>query len=479
MTPIWSLGVEELVAAIGAGALGAVEVVQAFAARAREVDAAVNAFLALDGDAPERAAVLELRAARGPLHGVPYAHKDVFAHRGATPTVGARDVRLPLRARRATVLERLDRAGAMSLGSLNLDPFAYGATGVNPDFGDVRNPWDPARIAGGSSGGAAAAVAARAVPFAIGTDAGGSIRIPAALCGVTGLKPTLGRIPKTGAAPLTYSQDTVGILARSARDVALVLEHVAGHDREDAASIPAPVPPFAELGGSCRGVRIGSDPDRFAGRTTLEIAAAAESALAVFEGLGADPVEVDLSLLDDLDAAATVLTWAEAGAVHERALRAEPARYAPAVRARLELALAAHAADHVNAMRLQGRALARLLDGVFATADVLLVPTIAGPAVTIDSLQGDAVDVSIGHLRLNRPFNFTGLPALAVPIGFSADGLPLGVQLVTRPWGEQTLLACAAVYQAATDWHRRLPSLPGVVHDRAADRGSTRLGPLV
>jgi aspartyl-tRNA(Asn)/glutamyl-tRNA(Gln) amidotransferase subunit A len=301
------------------------------------------------------------------------------------------------------------------------------------------------------------------VPFAIGTDAGGSIRIPAALCGVTGLKPTLGRIPKTGAAPLSQSQDTVGILARSARDVALVLEHVAGHDPEDAASIPAPVPAFADLDGSCEGTKIGFDRDRFAGRTTPEIAAAAESALAVFEGLGAEPVEVDLSLLEDFDTAATVLTWAEVGAVHERTFGAEPARYAPAIRARLELALAAHGADHVNAMRLQGRALTHLLDGPLAAADVLLVPTIADPAVTIDSLRRDAIDVSIVHLRLNRPFNFTGVPALAVPVGFSAEGLPLGVQLVTKPWAEQKLLACAAAYQAETDWHRRLPPFPGTV----------------
>ena len=246
MTEAWTLGVEELVAAIGAGELGAVEVVEAFAERARAVDAVVNCFIAFDGEAAERAAARERAGERGPLHGIPYAYKDVFVHRGTTPTVGARGVTLELRARGATVLDRLDEAGAIALGSLNLDPFAYGVTGVNPDFGDARNPWDPARITGGSSGGAAAAVAAGAVPFAIGTDAGGSIRIPAALCGVTGLKPTLGRIPRTGAAPLTHSQDTVGILARSARDIGLVLEHVAGHDPKDAASLPAPVPAFTD-----------------------------------------------------------------------------------------------------------------------------------------------------------------------------------------------------------------------------------------
>jgi aspartyl-tRNA(Asn)/glutamyl-tRNA(Gln) amidotransferase subunit A len=480
LTEIWTLGVEELVIAIEAGELGPVEVVEAFATRADEVDAVLNCFITLDGDASGRAAARERAAERGPLHGVPYAYKDVFAYRGVTPTVGTRGVTLDLRARSAAVLDRLDGAGAIALGSLNLDPLAYAATGANPDFGDVCNPWDPSRIAGGSSGGAAAAVAAGAVPFAIGTDAGGSIRIPAALCGITGLKPTLGRIPKIGAAPLSYSQDTVGILARSARDVALVLEHVAGHDPKDPASIAAPIPAFAELEGSCEGTRIGFDRDGFAGRTTPEIAAAAESALVVFEALGADPVEVDLSLLEDLDTAATVLTWAEVSAIHERTFRADPTRYSPAIRARLELALGAQGADHVNAMRLQGRALAHLLTGPLAAADVLLVPTIADAAVTIGSLQRDAVDVSIGHLRLNRPFNFTGVPALAVPVGFSAGGLPLGVQLVTRPWAERTLLGCAAAYQAETDWHRRLPPLPGTVHGETAGPGSsTRIGPLV
>ncbi len=456
MSEVWALGVEELVAAISAGELGAVEVVEACADRARAVDALVNCFIAFEDDAPQRAA----SGAQGPLHGVPYAYKDVFTHRGVTPTVGVRGVTLEMQAADATVLKRLNVAGAIALGSLNLDPFAYGVTGTNPDFGDARNPWDPSRIAGGSSGGAAAAVAARAVPFAIGTDAGGSVRIPAALCGVTGLKPTLGRIPMRGAAPLTWSQDTVGILARSVRDVALVLEHVAGHDPKDAGSILAPVPAFATLVESCERARVGFDPEAIAGHTTPEIADAAEAALAVFAGLGAEIVEVDLSMLDAFDAAACVLTWAEASAVHERTFGADPAAYPPAIRARLEVALAAHGADHANAMRLQGRALAQLLDGPLAVADVLLAPTVAAPAVTIDSLREDAAGVSLGHLRHNRPFNFTGVPGLAVPVGFDAGGLPLGVQLVARPWAAALLRACAAASPAASDWHRRVPSLP-------------------
>ena len=171
-------------------------------------------------------------------------------------------------------------------------------------------------------------------------------------------------------------------------------------------------------------------------------------------------------MLEAFDTVATVLTWAEASAVHERTLGRDPGRYAPAIRARLELALAAHGADHVNAMRLQGRALTQLLDGPLAAADVLVVPTVAAPAVTIDSLQQDDVSVSVGHLRLNRPFSLTGVPALAVPIGFDPAGMPLGLQLVARPWAEQTLLACAAAYQAETDWHRRLPPSSGADRSR-------------
>jgi aspartyl-tRNA(Asn)/glutamyl-tRNA(Gln) amidotransferase subunit A len=448
LTALWTLGVEELVGGLRAREFGADEVVAAFAARAREVDAALGCFIAL-AEAPAVGAA-------GPLHGVPYAYKDVFAHDGRTPTVGARGVRVELRARRSTVLDRLEDAGAVALGTLNLDPFAYATTGLNPDFGDARNPWDRSRIAGGSSGGAAAAVAAGAVPFAVGTDAGGSVRIPAALCGVTGLKPTYGRIPKLGAAPLTFSQDTVGILARSARDVALVLQHVAGPDRDDPSALRAPVPALTDLRESLDGVRLGIDRRLFA-ETTPDLAAAAEGWVEVAAGLGGDVVEVDLGLLSRFDTAATVLTWAEASAVHGRMLAAHPEGYAPATRARLELALVATGADHVDALRLQGRALGELLDGPLARADVLVAPTVAAPPWPIAALERDAVPASLANLRLNRPFNFTGVPSVAVPAGFDGDGLPLALQLAGRPWAEATLLGCAAACQRETPWHRQRP----------------------
>ena len=470
MSEIWAIGLDELLRRIHARELDAVDVVRASVARAREVDRLVNCFIELNPAAIEIAEARDRAGRRGPLHCVPYAYKDVFTHGGVAPTVGARGVRLKLRARSATTLERLDAAGGVAVGTLNLDQFAYAATGLNPDYGETRNPWDLTRIAGGSSSGAAAAVAARAVPFAIGSDAGGSIRIPAAFCGVTGLKPTLGRIPKSGSVPLTYSQDTIGILARSALDIALVLEHVAGHDPLDSSSIPARVAPFhdevqrsLQTGQPLRGLRLGVDLRSFAKQTTPELEAAARSALEVLSAAGAAVVEVELSLLSRFDVAATVLTWAEASAVHGSTFAEAPDRYADVVRLRLEMALAAHGADHVDALRLQGRALQELLDGVLAEVDVLVTPTISAAPATIASLQeGDddaAAHRSLENLRLNRPFNFVGLPALSLPIGFDGLGLPMAFQLAGRPWTEQVLLDCAAAYQAATDWQLRMPPL--------------------
>jgi aspartyl-tRNA(Asn)/glutamyl-tRNA(Gln) amidotransferase subunit A len=439
VSDVWWLSVEELLAALHIGELVAADLGAAFLRRAREVDAQLACFVRLNEAAADSV------APPGPLHGIPYAYKDVFAHQGRRPAVGAPALELPMRAQSAEVLDRLDAAGAIAIGTLNLDPIAYAATGHTADYGDARNPWDPERITGGSSGGAAAAVAAGAVPFAVGSDAGGSIRIPAAFCGVTGLKPTHGAVPTRGAVPLTYSQDTVGILARSARDVALVTAVAAGTDLSTSFEPD--------------GVRVGVDRAFVEERASADAVRALDEALRVLRELGGSVVEVELAPLSRFDVAATVLTWAEALAVHERTLAATPDAYAPVVRGRLELALAAHGADHVNALRLRGRALRELLAGPLAAADVVVAPTIARAAPTIASVAADATNVSLVQLRLNRPFNFAGVPSVSVPMGFDRDGLPLGFQIAGRPWAEATVLALAAAYQTVTDWHLRRPPL--------------------
>jgi aspartyl-tRNA(Asn)/glutamyl-tRNA(Gln) amidotransferase subunit A len=440
VTELWRLGVDEL----AAGKHDPAEVITAFAARAREVDRLLNCFVAFEESAGP--------GVPGPLGGIPYAYKDVFVRRdGGRPSAGLPPPPPPLSGRTATVLERLDGAGAVALGRLNLDPLGYAATGLNGHWGDVRNPWRLDRIAGGSSSGAAAAVAAGAVAFAVGTDAGGSVRIPSALCGVTGLKPTFGRIPTTGSVGLTPSQETVGVIGRSALGLCHVLASASG--------LPMLVDAVRRRLDGARpleGLVVAVDTRRFAELTAPVLNAAARRALDVLASAGAEVREVDLALLDRLDVAAVVLTWAEASALHGRRLDTYPV----VVRRRLEAALAVSGADHVDALRYQGRALGELLSGPLAGADVLVLPTVAGPAREIAALAdpNEAARASLENLRLNRPLSFAGLPSIALPIGFD-DGLPLAFQLAGRPWSEELLLTCAAAFQHETEWHRPFPPL--------------------
>jgi len=472
LAELWELSLADLAAGLGAGETGVEDACGAFISRAAEVDERVNCFIELDAaGALERARELDrvAKAERGPLHGVPFAAKDIFVEPQRAPSAGVRHMDLRLRARGAAVLQRAEGAGAVSLGRLNLDPWGYATTGANAEFGAALNPWDPSHLAGGSSSGAAAAVAARALPFAIGGDTGGSVRIPAAFCGVVGLKPTFGRISRRGSVPLCYSQDTVGILARSAVDAALALDQLAGFDGEDPAAINVPAPALATRVASMaaagerplRGLRIGLDRVPMEDACEAESVALAEAALKVLTELGAGIVELDLTLLEGFDVAASILTQAESASLHGAAFRDAPSRYPPNVARRLSAAMGCLGSDHVDALRLQGRALRELLDGPLVAADVIVGPAAPGPAPRLDSVTDtspdEALELSLALLRLHRPLSFAGVPALSLPVGFDSRGLPVGVQLAARPWAEGRLLECAAAYQSATDWHLRAP----------------------
>jgi aspartyl-tRNA(Asn)/glutamyl-tRNA(Gln) amidotransferase subunit A len=462
--------VSKIVHAVRTAEVSCLEVTAQFLERATVADEVLNCFIELDREgALESAARLDGESSEnlsGPsLRGVPFAAKDIFAFAGRDPTIGSQGVRLSSGAQSSPALERLVAAGAINLGWLNLDQFSYAATGSNPDFGSVLNPWDPTRMAGGSSSGAAAAVAFGALPFAVGADTGGSVRIPASFCGVVGLKPTFGRVPRRGAAPMCYSQDSLGILARTVRDVALVLEVMAGHDPLDASSFEVPVPPYAAAldAGSAdlEGIRFGIDEPYIAALGNDELQEATDSALAKMRDCGAEIVPVDLSCLAAYDVIATVITWAEVGALHSQTFPSRRDAYAPATRARLDSALLSHGADHVNALRLQGRVLREFCRDVLGHVDVVVNPTTAGPPALIADVEADdrhgVVSRSLDSLQLSRPFNLLGLPAMSVPMGFDRSGLPMGMHLVCRPWAERTLLRCGAAYQSVTDWHLRLP----------------------
>lgn len=461
------LSLAEVAGAIAQRRLSSVEVTQALLDRIAAWQSRLNCFIALEPEAAlARARWLdaELAAGRnqGPLHGVPLAHKDLFYRKGEICTGGS-EIRRHWRApATATVLESLDRAGAIQLGRLNMSEFAAGATGHNRWYGDCRNPWNTAYVTGGSSSGSGASVAARLAYGALGSDTGGSIRLPAAANGVLGLKPTYGRVSRYAVMPRSWTLDHVGPLARTAADCALLLGVVAGHDAQDASSSHLPVPDYrSALDSGIEGMRIGVFG---AGHEAVdpEIEQALEASHTVLQSLGAElrPVApIDWSR--HLDLTETIIKC-EAATMHAAWMLERPQDYSDHVRTRMESGLLLPAPRYIQALSLRGPLLAEFLNTVMADIDVLLGPSIPIRLPTLDESDPDkpGSDVLERMARLSmfmRPFNLLGLPALSVPCGFTHDGLPVAFQAVGRPFAEATLLRLAQSWQAVTEFHRHLP----------------------
>jgi aspartyl-tRNA(Asn)/glutamyl-tRNA(Gln) amidotransferase subunit A len=361
----------------------------------------------------------------------------------------------------ATVTRRLAQAGAILLGKLNMVEFAYGPEGLNPHYGHARNPWDRAvhRMAGGSSSGSGVAVAAGLAPGTLGSDTGGSIRIPASLCGITGLKPTYGRVSRAGVLPLAWSMDHVGPMTRSAADCALMLGALAGYDPADASTSVLPVPDYgAALTGDVKGLRIGLLRGFFLDAATPEVRTAVEAAARTLAGAGAVVDEVSLPTMPHVPAAALAIVAVEALAYHADLLRTRAGDYDPEVARRLRLGAYVSGLHYVKAQQV--RALVRDdVDAALARRDVLLAPSTPITAPAVDERQvelGDGPsDVRSALIRLTRPFNLSGHPTCALPCGFTASGLPVGMQIVGRPFDEATVLRAADAYQRLTDFHTR------------------------
>jgi aspartyl-tRNA(Asn)/glutamyl-tRNA(Gln) amidotransferase subunit A len=440
------------------GASTAVETTAAVLARIRKQQPRLNCFItvltdqalaqaqAVDGD---RAA----GRAQGALAGVPIAIKDIVDVAGTVTTAGAHRRLHHLAAADAAVTARLRAAGAVIIGKTGLHEFAYGVTNQNPHFGPVRNAWDPARIPGGSSGGSAVAVSAGLCAAAVGTDTGGSIRIPAALCGVVGLKPTYGRVPVDGIVPLSWSLDHAGPLTRTVRDAALLFQVMAG----PAGSGPRPI---TRGEGDLRGVRVGVPRVFFWERLESEVAQMAEAALGVLRDLGADVADCELPYAASAGPAAAVVMSAEATAFHEPRLRASPEVYGDDVRTRLERGMFLSAADFVLGLRAR-RFLRREFARAFEAADVLVTPTTQAAAARIEedphAAPESSLAMSVQLTRFTNPFNVTGFPALSVPCGFTRDGLPVGLQFVGPPGGEAEVLRAGEAYERAAGWGTRRP----------------------
>ena len=392
---------------------------------------------------------------RGPLAGKVLAHKDMFYRAGQVSNCGSKIRKGWVAAETAAVFERLDAAGALDIGTLNMAEFAYGPTGHNDHWGDCCNPWSPEYITGGSSSGSAAAVAAGLVFAALGSDTGGSIRLPASACGVTGLKTTWGRVSRHGAMPLSHSLDTIGPLARSAEDCALVYGVIAGRDARDPVTVHAPDDVAADreagtIAISSAWIRQNAHP---------EVARAVLEASKVFRLVETEPPPFDL-----LSAHCLTVMQSEASAQHAQWMRERPQDYSSAVRVRLEAGFAIPAAQYLEVLRLRGAWLDRFCGETLRAADAYLAPTIAVPLPTREQTgaRGGAEMPKLlaAITRLTRWVNYLGAPSLSLPCGFDSRGLPIGLQLVGRPFAEGALLAAGRAYQRATDWHRRLPPEP-------------------
>jgi aspartyl-tRNA(Asn)/glutamyl-tRNA(Gln) amidotransferase subunit A len=429
----------------------------------------LNAFMAIEADAALVAAdaadaALAKGGRRGALHGVPLAHKDMYYDTGKVVTCGSRIRRDFVATSTSTALQRLKDAGTIRLGSLQMAEFAYGPTGHNAHYGPVHNPFALDRITGGSSSGSGAAVAARLTFAALGSDTGGSIRMPAHFCGVTGLKTTVGRVSRAGAMPLSQSLDTVGPLARTAEDCAVLLGLMAGADGEDPTAVAGPLPDFAgATAGSIKGLTIGVPTAFYVDDLDAEVAGALDATIAVLKREGANIVQVELPDQRQLTGASQLVLTVEAAAFHKRWMIERPQDYGPQVLMRLQNGLAIPGVSYLEALRWRGPALAAHLAAV-AGVDAMVAPVSPIPAPTIaesDVGNGPDAEAVIQRLtRFTRPINYLGLPALSIPTGFTRSGLPVGMQLVGRSFDEAMLLRIGAAFQRATDFHDRVPQLP-------------------
>jgi aspartyl-tRNA(Asn)/glutamyl-tRNA(Gln) amidotransferase subunit A len=427
----------------------------------------INAFVRVDEDEALAAAKSADRArtrgkTNGALHGVPLAHKDMYYVKGKVSECGSKLRQGWIAPVTSTVLLRLADAGSFRIGALHMSEFAYSPTGHNSYLGPACNAWDPKCITGGSSSGSGTAVAARLVPAALGSDTGGSIRLPAHFCGVTGFKPTYGRVSRANALPLSFSLDTVGPLAVSAEDAGLIMSIIAGPDLLDPTTLGGPAWNAKRTRDSPKGLKIGVPTRFYVDDLEADIARALDATIAMLSKLGAKVSKVELPDQAVVSAAALIVLAVEATSAHAPWLRTRAADYGPQVRNRLQNGLAYSAVEYLEALRWRGPALAAHVEAI-GDVDVVIAPVsrAVAPTITATDLGGapEAEAAIQAITRFMRPANFLGLPSLVVPAGQSQSGLPVGMQLIGRPFGDEMVIALGRAFQAATDHHRHIPAL--------------------
>jgi aspartyl-tRNA(Asn)/glutamyl-tRNA(Gln) amidotransferase subunit A len=446
-----------------------VELFDAAVERIYQLQPKLNSFITITEEEGRKAATeaeSEIRKGqyRGPLHGIPISIKDLFATRGVRTTAGSKVLAKWIPDFDATAVARLHQAGMVLVGKTNMHEFAYGVTNDNPHYGPARNPWDPTRVPGGSSGGSAAAVASSQCTASLGSDTGGSIRTPAAVCGVVGLKPTYGRVSRYGAIPLAWSLDHVGPLTKSVEDAAIMLAAIAGPDPNDPSASSRPLPDYRkEMRGSIRGLRLGVPRRYFFEHVDPEIQKLVSEAIRQLESMGTTTVEVDIPDLESCSAMEAHITLAEAASYHEPYLKKQADDYSPGVRTNLEAGRYLLATDYVKSQRAR-TLLQRNFNEAFNRADVIVSPTLPAfspPVGEVWVQSGDLRENVIdAFLRFNIPYDLTGFPAISIPCGLSSIGLPIGLQIAGRAFDETTVLRVANAYEQSTEWHPARYALP-------------------
>ena len=458
--------INEVAQLVESGQLSPVELTKAHLDRIEATDTSLNSFITLLADrALEQASVAEEEitggAYRGPLHGIPIGLKDLYYTRNIRTTVGSRILRDFVPDYDAAVVERFDGAGAVLLGKLQMHEFALGATSVNPHDGPAHNPWDVSRITGGSSGGSGSAVASGQCMAALGSDTGGSIRIPAGLCGIVGMKPTFGSISRYGVHPLSWSLDTVGPMTRSAHDAAIVMNALVGHDSRDPSSAGVSEQDFTlGIADGIAGLKIGIPEDFFYDVIDSEVSAAICQAAGVLAELGADVESCSIPALNHCLGISSAILVTEAAETLFPHIRDCPGVIGSDVRARLYLGAMTPAVDYIKAQRARAAYNEQLAEAM-ETYDLLMAPSAAIGAPRIDQefveVGGRQENALSLMSRLTRAFNLTGQPTVSVPCGFTSDGMPIGMQLAGRMWDDAVVLRAAHTYESATEWHTRRP----------------------
>lgn len=456
------LGITEALARMRARQLSPIELTRAYLERINQLNTKLNVYLTVMAEeALAMATVAEQQVMSGgtlsPLHGIPIALKDNCDVAGVRMTAGAKFLHDNVSTTDSEVASRLRQAGAIILGKAHMHEWAIGATTRNPHFGPCRNPWDPSRVPGGSSGGSGAALAADMALATIGTDTGGSVRVPAALNGISGIRPTAGRVSIRGVVPVSWAFDTIGPMARRAEDVAHLLQVVAGYDPAEPTSIDMPVPDYsATLRDGVRGLRVGLCSGYFQTEPVSSVTQAVRTAAQALQQLGAQVDEVALPGAEDVIDCMSELILTDAAAYHQQRRAERPQDFGQDVMTRLNRGAAVTGPQYALARQVQ-REWQRKMEEVFTRYDVLLAPTCGIAAPIIEESEG--VETTRRLTRFTYPFNLAQIPVISIPCGFTEEHLPIGLQIAARHWNEALVLRVAWAYQQATDWHLRRPTL--------------------